>query len=376
MKRWLTLVLAGSAWARAATLAIDSSRGEKLFEALACIECHSVNGKGGRIAPDLGRVVDRNFTPAALSSTMWNHAPAMWTSMRAREIRSGDLDEQAAGDLFAYFYSARFFEKPGDAARGKRLFNERGCGKCHGLDSPLVSGAPPVSQWRSLNDPVSLAESMWNHAPHMLAAAGAKRISLPTLSGQDLADLLVYLRNLPATRQKPSSFETSAGATGEALFQAKGCVGCHQSGTALGRKIRGRTLTEIAAEMWNHAPRMSKAMKSAPPQFDTGEMRELLSYLWARQFFEDAGDAAHGKRVFTAKHCNSCHGDASSGAPDLAAGARSYTGATMVSALWRHGPVMLAKMQSKNIPWPHFETREMSDLIAYLNTTNKGKLHD
>jgi cytochrome c551/c552 len=201
-------------------------------------------------------------------------------------------------------------------------------------------------------------------------------VSWPSLSGQDLTDVLVYLRNLPATRQKPSSFQTSAGTAGEALFQAKGCAGCHQSGTALGRKIRGRTLTEIAAEMWNHAPRMSKVMKSAPPQFNTGEMRELLSYLWARQFFEDAGDAGYGKRVFAAKRCNSCHGDASSGAPDLAAGTRSFTGATMVSVLWRHGPAMLAKMRSKNIPWPYFQTHEMSDLIAYLNSGGKGKSRD
>jgi mono/diheme cytochrome c family protein len=373
MKYWRTLVVAGFACARAAAPAIDSFRGEGLFATLACVECHNVDGKGGRTAPDLGRLVDRNFTPAALSSTMWNHAPAMWSSMRAREIRGGDLDEQAAGDLFAYFYSARFFEKPGDAARGKRVFRERGCEKCHGITATLASGPPPVSQWQSLNDPVALAQAMWNHAPRMLAVAGAGRVSWPNLSGQDLTDLLVYLRNLPGTRQKNASFQTSAGTGGEALFQAKGCAGCHQSGSALGRKIRGRTLTEVAAEMWDHAPRMSAAMKSAPPQFNEGEMRDLLSYLWARQFFEDSGDAAHGKRVFAAKHCNSCHGVASSGAPDLAAGSRSYNGATMVSALWRHGPAMLAKMQSKSIPWPHFETREMSDLIAYLNAASKAK---
>src|SRR5260370_788713 len=180
----------------------------------------------------------------------------------------------------------------------------------------------------------------------------------------------------PAQPKRPASFETITGATGEALFQAKGCSGCHQSGTALGRKIRGRTLTEIGAEMWNHAPRVSKAMKSAPPQFDTGEMRELLSYLWARQFFEDAGNAGYVKRVFAAKRCGACHGDASSGAPDLTAGARSFTGATMVSVLWRHGPAMLAKMRSKCIPWPYFQTHEMSDLIAYLNSGEKGKSRD
>jgi len=89
-------------------------------------ECHSVNGKGGSIGPELGRVVDRGFTPATLAATMWNHAPAMWAAMRQQDIRAGDLNEQAAADLFAYFYSARFFESPGDAARGKRAFNVRG----------------------------------------------------------------------------------------------------------------------------------------------------------------------------------------------------------------------------------------------------------
>jgi mono/diheme cytochrome c family protein len=373
MRNWLILFLAGSACAHAAPLAMDSARGEKLFATLACVECHGVNGKGGRIAPDLGRMVARNFTPAALSSTMWNHAPAMWTAMGERQIRPGDLDEQAAGDLFAYFYSARFFEKPGDAARGKRVFSERGCAGCHGLTDPLVSGAPPVAQWEALADPISLAEAMWNHAPRMLAAAGAKGRAWPSLSGQDLTDLLVYLRNLPATRQKPVSFQTSSGSSGEALFQSKGCVGCHQSGTALGRKIKGQTLTEIAAAMWDHAPRMSTAMKTAPPQFSSGEMRDLLSYLWARQFFEDSGEAARGKRVFTAKRCSACHGEASSGAPDLTASHRSFNGATMVSALWRHGPRMLEQMKSKSIPWPRFESRQMSDLIAYLNSGEKGK---
>jgi mono/diheme cytochrome c family protein len=390
--RLLAFVLAACVSAPAATLAMDSARGEKLFDTLACVECHGVNGKGSRIAPDLGRLMDRNFTPAALSSTMWNHAPAMWTAMGERRIRSGDLDEQAAGDLFAYFYSARFFEKPGDAARGKRVFNERGCAGCHALNPPsdadvaralvpavsrLVStpvpGAPPVAQWDALADPVSLAEAMWNHAPRMLAAAGAKHRAWPSLSGQDLTDLLVYLRNLPATRQRPVSFQTSSGSNGEALFQSKGCAGCHRSGTALGRKIKGQTLTEIAAAMWDHAPRMSAAMKSPPPQFNSGEMRDLLSYLWARQFFENSGDAARGKRVFTAKRCSACHGQASSGAPDLTASPRVFNGATMVAALWRHGPRMLEQMKSKSIPWPRFESRQMSDLIAYLNSGEKGK---
>ena len=46
-------------------------------------------------------------------------------------------------------------------------------------------------------------------------------------------------------------------------------------------------------------------------------MRELVSYLWADQFFEDQGSPAAGERVFAAKRCAVCHNDPSSGAPKL-----------------------------------------------------------
>ena len=337
--------------------AADSVRGEQLFKSLACIQCHSVNGAGGRIAADLGRRIDRNFTPASLASTMWNHAPTMWAEMRDRDIRAGDLDNQAAADLFAYFYSARFFEKPGDAGRGKRLFTERACALCHGLTEAARPGIKPVSQWDALADPIALTEAMWNHAPNMFAEFKLKQIPWPQLSGQDLTDLLVYLRNLPGTRQKPGGFETSTGGNGEAIFTSKGCAACHQSGSTFAPRIKGRTLTEIAAAMWDHSPRMP----TKPAHFESGEMRELLSYLWARQFFEDAGDASRGKRVFAAKHCAACH--------DKLAG--PFTGTAMVSALWHHGPKMLEQMTAKGVRWPRFDGREMSDLIAWLNSSGK-----
>ena len=345
----------------AATLAADSARGERLFASLSCVECHSVNGQGGRIAADLGARLDRNFTPATLASTMWNHAPTMWAAMREREIRAGDLNDQAAADLFAYFYSARFFERPGDAGRGKRLFTERACAQCHGLTDAVKPGVKPVGQWAALGDPIALTEAMWNHAPNMFAEFKLKHIPWPQLTGQDLADLLVYLRNLPGGRKKPGVFETSAGAGGEALFKTKGCVACHRSGSSLAPQIKGRTLTEIAAAMWDHAPKMP----AQPAHFESGEMRELLSYLWARQFFEDAGDAGRGKRVFTVKRCATCHTEVP--------GQHSFTGSTMVSALWHHGPRMLEQMSAKGIPWPRFDAREMSDLIAYLNSVGPAK---
>ena len=313
----------------------------------------------------LGRMIDRGFTPATLAATMWNHAPAMWAAMRQQDIRAGDLNEQAAADLFAYFYSARYFETPGDAARGKRAFNIRGCSNCHGLQQGLLPRIKPVSQWESLGDPVALTEAMWNHAPLMLAESKLKQQPWPTLGAQELTDTLVYLRNLSFSPAKAPSFQIGASRDGEAVFRAKGCAGCHSSVSQLSKNTRGQTLTEVAAAMWNHEPILSKA-GSTPAKFAPGEMRDLLGYLWTQQFFEDRGSTAAGRRVFVSKKCAACHED-SSKAPKLGR-LEGFSGATMVSALWRHGPSMLGQMKKQGVGWPRFEGSQMADLIAYLNS--------
>ena len=134
MRRTIVCAVLTAMVGRGASYIADSARGRELFGSLSCVQCHSVNGNGSSRGPDLGRIVDRGFTPATLAATMWNHAPAMWAAMNKQGVRAGDLNEQAAADLFAYFYSTRFFETPGDAARGKRAFNVRGCSNCHGLN--------------------------------------------------------------------------------------------------------------------------------------------------------------------------------------------------------------------------------------------------
>ncbi len=366
MNRGLLLLLVSTLAAQAGGFTADSARGHNLFETLSCIQCHSVNGNGGKTAPDLGRMLDRGFTPATLAATMWNHAPGMWTAMRERQITTGELDPQAAQDLMAFFYAARFFENPGDAGRGKRAFESHGCQGCHGLTSAANPAAKPVSQWQALADPIALVEAMWNHRSQMLYGPASKGVAFPQVSAQDLTDMLVYLRNQPGTREQTGVLRIEAVDAGHKIFQSAGCVKCHQTVEDLAARVPGMTLTEIAAEMWNHAPRMAAARAPAV-QLAPGQMRDLVSSFWAAKFFEDAGHAASGSRVFASKNCDICHNDASSGAPRLPAQGRDFDGATMVSVLWRHGPRMLDQMKTKGIEWPRFDGKQMADLIAYLN---------
>jgi mono/diheme cytochrome c family protein len=337
---------------------MDSTRGAALFVSQRCADCHSMNGQGGRLGPDLGQTF-APYIPATLASTMWNHAPAMWSAMRKENSAPPPLDEQSAGDLFAYFYAAGFFERPADAARGKRAFLEKGCAGCH----VAGSAALPPAQWKSVEDPVELASAMWNHAPRMFAESSLARKSWPQISSQDLSDLLIYIRTSLDRPAAPRLLRIAGTSSGEAVFQSKGCTACHGPGKlALADRLRGMNLNQIAAQMWNHAP----LMKALPVAIAPEEMSQLLGYLWAQPFLEERGNVSAGRHAFSAKRCAGCHDAA--GGPVIKRPAGGFNSIAMISVLWKHGPAMLNSMQAKGMEWPRFSTREMSDVVTYLNS--------
>jgi len=343
----------------------DSSRGAKLFETEQCIRCHAVNGRGGKVGLDLGRVVNREYRPAHLASALWNHAPTMWAAMEGAGIETPKLTPEGAADLFAFFYSARFFDRSGQAAAGKSTFEARKCGVCHGITESRAEGAPAVTQWESLGDPIQLVQQMWNHSFRMRQAFERRGIEWQALTSGQLNDILAYLRTLPETGHLVSRFSNTSGEGGNRIFEGKGCSGCHVGALALEDRLQNMTLTDIAVDMWNHAPRM----KLPPPSLTADEMRQLLSYRWMRQFVYPGGSVARAKQVFTERRCASCHAGGTHGAPQLPGQARKYSEVTIISALWRHGPQMLNRMKQAGMGWPRFgKAQEVADLIAYLNS--------
>jgi mono/diheme cytochrome c family protein len=359
-------ISAFAAWSALAAGIIpgDARRGQQLFESQKCVECHSLNGRGGSLAPDLAKRIDRAYTPTVMASLMWNHAPEMWAMMKREGAPKPRMTPEAASDLFAYFVSARYFERPGDAGRGKLAFAAKRCADCHGITTSPEPGATPVAKWESLADPVVLAQQMWNHGAKMKDAFARRKISRPTLTAQELTDMLVYLQNLPETKHLATNFLFPPSDSGAKLFESKGCVGCHVGKLALESRLKNQTLTQIAVAMWQHQPNM----KQPPPELSQEEMRQILAYVWARQYFQGEGSVSRGTKVFVDKSCATCHHDASSGAPKLSKREDGYSAIFMVSALWEHGPQMLKGMEQRKLAWPRFTSQQMSDLIAYLNS--------
>jgi len=186
LKCAILLVLSYPCRIQAQTTGGDAARGEQLLSDLGCVGCHRGNGRGGNPASDLGTRFARNYAPGYLVGVMWNHASSM-----AAKFETTPLDENQASDLFAYFASRRFFERPGDGGRGKQVFIEKHCNACHGISKPLSGEAKPVLEWHSLRDPIAFAQEMWNHAPLMVPAFAQKGIEYPRLTSQEVNDLLI-----------------------------------------------------------------------------------------------------------------------------------------------------------------------------------------
>ncbi len=356
----------------------DARRGALLFREQRCIECHSFQTIGGIGAPDLARRSAREYTPNRLAAVMWNHAPAMWRAMAQKDIAVPALGEREAADLYAYFYSVRYFDRPGDAARGKALFASKRCGQCHALRVGQPTLGPAVESWQAVSDPVAWAQQMWNHAEVMLRKMRQARISWPDLTAQQWVDLLVYLQNLPETRGARANFVLANPQEGREIFQQKGCGECHTLGTRESGKIsllrakqQPGSLSDFAVAMWNHAPQMQRWAQAAGrsiPTFGGKEMNQLVGYLFWVRFFEQQGNAKRGRRVFVRKNCAACHEQKTvSGAPELASFQGQVSPIFITAALWRHGPQMVVAMKQQGHSWPQFSGTEMTDLIAYLN---------
>ncbi len=361
----------------------DPKSGMKSFFEKGCGRCHSVLGEGGRTAPDLARAPGGHLSSAEMLAAMWNHAPAMWEKMRLERLSPPQFSQTEMANLFAFLYSVRSLDEPGDPERGKELLSAKKCLVCHSVAGRGGRVGPDLETWASYRNPVSWIQAMWNHAPAMQRALAARSFAWPQFAGTDVADLIAYIRTLAPHPKRRVYVRAADPDAGRRIFEQKGCSKCHavsgrgnRQGPDLGTRELPRTLGQFAAVMWNHAPVMRASMQAqqvSRPEFSNREMADLISYLFAQRYFEVAGNVTRGRAVYKDKGCEHCHAAGGAG-PDLSRAASDAGPISIATALWNHGPMMLETMHQQQVSWPRFQPGEIVDLLEFLNRGHTAPL--
>jgi mono/diheme cytochrome c family protein len=264
----------------------DAAAGARLFREKQCQTCHSIAGKGGKHGPPLDNQ-GRYASPVYLTANLWNHGKAMAGVMEALGISRPTFEKSDIVDLLAYIRSAgggveRVYVQPGNPQRGEKLFTVKHCVECHSTNSGGGKIGPNL-QATLKGSLMTIAGAMWNHGPKMWRKMGERGIAVPSLTPEEMSDLVSYLYFL--------QFIDSPGSPGRGrvVYEEKRCGTCHTlpgaAGTVGPDLTKGeklKTPLAVVTEMWNHATTMQQKMLEESvewPVFKGGEMTDLVSYL-------------------------------------------------------------------------------------------------
>ncbi len=340
--------------------------GWKVFNTKNCILCHSIWGEGGKGGPDLSILPKQYVSQSQLVALMWNHAPEMLEKMSLKRITFKKIDTKEMADLFAFLYFIRYMDEPGDPNKGRTII-EKNCIYCHSSkDEPKVN----LSKWAMYVNPILWAQMMWNHTAKMENEMEKKGIKRMEFKGNDMVDLISYIRSLNPKAEKiylPPGDPIS----GERLFNQKGCIKCHSSSEQLDlskKKEFPKTLSQLAGVMWNHSYEMWKQMAEKGierPLLSPQEMSDIVAYLFSLRYFDEPGNPDRGKIAFSKKQCSLCHTKGKE--PDLTFLKGKLSPILMAQIMWNHLPQMLEKMRRQRVKWQKINGEEMVDLMEYIN---------
>jgi mono/diheme cytochrome c family protein len=173
----------------AQSLTGDAGRGGQLFQQMKCASCHAVRGAGGSVGPALGATPGAHDSANAVAAAMWTHAVRMWEAMDKLGIALPKITQQQAADLVAYIAGKVRVDPPGDAARGKKVYESKLCADCH----DQYSGAPDFTQRTGPASPYWMVSGLWDHGRGMLSRMAAKQVAWQQLTAQEVGDILAYL---------------------------------------------------------------------------------------------------------------------------------------------------------------------------------------
>jgi len=266
-----------------------------------------------------------------------------------------------------------------DAESGARIFGMKGCGQCHAAWAEGKWKAPDLTSLADATTFYGLAADMWNHIPIMRNRMIETGIAQPTLSGNEMADVIAFLFR--------SSYEEARGdaPAGATVFRDKHCIACHQvagagglAGPDLSHSGQFNSPIDVAAAMWNHGLAMEQAMTARGVEripLSGSELVDLLAYLRSEgsaeaesRLFPLPGTAGRGRELYESKGCIACHGRRGTGGagPNLAARGRDWNLMDYAAGMWNKASAMSVQVRALGADAPELTAGEMADIVAYL----------
>ena len=174
-------------------------------------------------------------------------------------------------------------ETPGDAVRGRVVFQQKQCARCH-VPRRQQGVGPPLEDLQKPQGALELAGRLWNHAPAMFTVLTQEGLEWPQMSTEEMADLMAYLGADRSRDPAPDLFR------GQVVLVRKGCLKCHGlrgEGGSVGielTKYHGGYDSPVtwATTIWNHSPRMAAhavRLGVLYPRFTGDEMVNLIGFL-------------------------------------------------------------------------------------------------
>ncbi|HEV8307202.1 MAG TPA: c-type cytochrome [Methylomirabilota bacterium] len=180
----------------------DATRGRAVFAGKGCGRCHLRRDEGQGMGPPL-EAIRRPQGMLELAGRLWNHAPAMFATVEQEGLKWPDMTREQMADLMAYLQADPTRDPTPVPLQGQVVLVRKGCLKCHRLRGEGGTEAIELTAYHGrYASPVVWATTIWNHAPRMAGAARRLGILYPRFSGDEMANLVEFLRSTTAATTK------------------------------------------------------------------------------------------------------------------------------------------------------------------------------
>jgi cytochrome c oxidase cbb3-type subunit 3 len=182
MSKWVLMaVLVGNAFAQ---VAADIPTGKKIFESQ-CALCHGQTGGGGRgpslTRPKLGHAPDEEALWQVISDGIEPEMPGAW-QLNPHEVHSVAAYVRSLGALPQEVL-------PGDAMRGERVYQSKGCAGCHVVAGKGEGFGPELTDIGTRRNGAHLKQAVMR--PATLLPEGFLYVAAVTQSGATVRGIRV-----------------------------------------------------------------------------------------------------------------------------------------------------------------------------------------